>query len=77
MNTYSLRKNIFHGVPRGSILDPLLFNIHLCDLFYSLETWTSQAMRMILQFIPLQGLSQKMMIVTIFRTIRTNRAIVA
>ena len=26
-----------YGVLQGSILDPLLFNIHLCDLFYFLD----------------------------------------
>ena len=36
-NTYSSWKDIFYGVPRGSILGPLLFNMHFCDLFYFLE----------------------------------------
>ena len=36
-DAYSSWKDIFYGVPLRSILGPLLFNIHLCDLFYLLE----------------------------------------
>ena len=32
--SYSDKGNIEYGVPQGSILEPLLFNIDLIDLFY-------------------------------------------
>ena len=36
-NAYSSWKEIFYGIPKGSILGPLILNIFLCDLFYFLE----------------------------------------
>ena len=33
-NFYSLWSLIKHGVPQGSILDPILFDIFLCDMFF-------------------------------------------